>query len=147
MSTTPATVQQLLQDLYDHEEVSYEAVSGDGLFFTYFRGKPQPPGCWVDSTSQNICWFRAEEGVWGLWSVLDVITVVQFVRGAAHDDPEREMRGIRFLSAKDGPSFGFWFEGLYDEQKRPVPARFARWDALRAKRVYEKGASGRRSRV
>jgi hypothetical protein len=132
MDATAATVEQLLQDLYDHEDVSYETISGDGLFFTYLRGKPNPPRFWIPSTSQS-GWFRLEGEEWGLWSRLDAIKAVRFVRAPEHDDPERETLSIRLVGPNDRPWLGCTFVGLYDEQKRPVPARFARWEALRAK--------------
>ena len=132
MGATPATVEQLLRDLHEHEDVSYETISGDGLFFTYLRGKPVFTHFSGSSTTPG-SWFRFEAGDWGLWSTFDAIKGVRFVRAPEHDDPERETLSIRLVGANDRPWLGCVFVGLYDEQKQPVPARFARWEALRAK--------------
>src|SRR5216684_3480087 len=132
MSAAQATVKRLLQDLCDLEDVNFETVSGDGLFYTYLRGKPGPPRFWVSATSHRD-WFRLEAEEWGLWSTLDTIKWVRFVREREHDDPERETLSVRLVGGNDGPSLACRFVRLYDEQKQPVPAQFARWEQLRAK--------------
>jgi hypothetical protein len=132
MGAAPATVDELLRDLYEHEDVSYQTISGNGLFYTYLRGKPRSTHFSAPATNPG-SWFRFEGEDWGLWSEFDAIQWVRFVRAPEHDDPERETLCIHLVSVNGGPSLRCCFNGLYDEQKRPVPARFARWEALRAR--------------
>lgn len=134
MSAMPTTVDELLRELHEQEDVSFHTISGEGLFFTYLWKKPGATRFYFSGPATTPgSWFRFESEEWQLWGDFDAIRRVRFVREPEHDDPERDTLSIRLIGANDRPWLGFSFEHLYDEQKRPVPVRFALWEALRAK--------------
>jgi hypothetical protein len=138
MSATQATVEQLLRDLCDMEDIHIGTNSNDSLFGTSYKGKHGPAKFFRLGDS---LWLGLDGEQWGLFTKLDAIQRVRFVRapeGGCARRPEDQIPGeqsltVRLVGLNDQTSLGFSFGHLYDEQKQPIAAQFARWEELRAK--------------
>jgi hypothetical protein len=138
MSATQATVEQLLRDLCDMEEIHIGTHGNDSLFGTTYRGKRGRPNFfWLGES----LWLGLDGEQWRLFTKLDAIQRVRFVRapeGGCARRPEDRIPGeqsltVRLVGPNDQTWLGFSFGLLYDEQKQPIAAQFARWEELRAK--------------
>ena len=139
MSATPATVEQLIQDLLDLEDMHMGTGSGDGLFTTFHEGKLGPPHFF---SLGDTAYLGLDGEQWRLFAKLGAIQRVRFVRAPAltcirrPQDPQiagEESLGVHLAGQNDHASLSFSFGHLYDEQDQPIAARFALWEALRAK--------------
>src|SRR5438552_2817054 len=138
MTAAPATVEQLLQELCDLEDMQIGTHSSDSLFGTTYSGKHAPPHFFRLGTS---AWLGLAGEQWQLFTKLDAIQRVRFARapeGGCTRRPEDQIPGeeslsVHLIGLNNEATLTFAFGHLYDQQKQPVPARFARWEALRAK--------------
>src|SRR5258708_5954413 len=140
MSDAQETVEHLLRDLCDLEDMHIGTGSGDGLFTTTQEAKHGPPHFF--SLEEHGFWLGLDGEQWRLFAKLDAIQRVRFVRVPAlacarrPEDPQiagEESLAVHLVGQNDHASLNFSFGHLYDEQDQPIAARFALWEALRAK--------------
>jgi hypothetical protein len=140
MSATQATVEQLLRDLCDLEDMHIGTGSRDGLFTTSHQAKHGPPHFF--SLGEHGAYLGLDGEQWRLFAKLDAIQRVRFVRAPAltcarrPEDPQiagEESLAVHLVGQNDHASLSFSFGRLYDEQDQPIAARFALWKELRAK--------------
>jgi hypothetical protein len=134
MSATPATVEQLIRELLDLEDVGMETHSSDNLFWMYLHGKHGPVEKFTmgQGTPPDTEWLRVDGEQWGFFTNLGAVQRVRFDREPDPHADGKERLLVRLFGQGSEP-LGFGFGRLYDEQGQPVPARFALWEALRAK--------------
>jgi hypothetical protein len=140
MGAAQQTVEQLLRDLCDLKDMQIGTGSGDGLFTTTYEAKHGAPHFF--SLGEHGFWLGLDSEQWRLFAKLDAIRRVRFVRAPAlacarrPEDPQiagEESLAVHLVGQSDHASLFFAFGWLYDEQDQPIAARFARWEALRAK--------------
>jgi hypothetical protein len=139
MGAAQQTVEQLLRDLCDLEDMHIGTGSVDGLFTTSHEAKHGPPHFF---SLGNVAYLGLDGEQWRLFAKLDAIQRVRFVRVPAltcirrPQDPQiagEESLAVHLVGQNDHASLSFSFGHLYDEQDQPIAARFALWEALRAK--------------
>jgi hypothetical protein len=136
MSATSQSIEQLVQDLSDLNDVCLAIGSGgDGLFSAFLRGEHSPFRTFTMSwhTLSDTVWLHLEGEQWELFSRLGAIQRVYFDRRPDGHAPEYEALSVRLSGPGDGPSWSFIFGHLYDEQGKPIAERFVLWEELRAK--------------
>jgi hypothetical protein len=134
MSTTPATVEQLLRDIFDLGDIQIGTDSS--TFRTDYSGKYDPPSFF--SLHEHGFWLGVYSEQWRLFAKLDAVRRVRFVRGLVPPcirprPEEEEDLSVRLVGQNDDAALSFSLGRLYDEQAQPIAARFAQWEELRAK--------------
>src|SRR5438128_2103000 len=79
MSTTSATIEQLIRDLLDLEDVGIGTHSSDSLFYIYLGGKHDPVEKF--SMGPQTDWLKVFSEQWQFMTKLGAVQRVRFNRG------------------------------------------------------------------
>jgi hypothetical protein len=119
-------IERLLRDMVASDSMVMGVVSPGRFFSVDLQGlSRETPRCDCHAD----IWIARTSG-WHLYAWTDNTERVRFVRAPDPHAPERETLGIH-LVGPSGEALRGHFTPLYDEQGRPLPAPFARWEELR----------------
>lgn len=122
-------VERLFQEMVATGPVELSLLPGDGFFWVHLGGAGRETlacDCHADL-------WAVRTDAWSVYVKLGAARQVRFVREPDPHAPERESLSIRFVGPSGSSMLRGSFQPLYDDQARPIPAQFARWEALRAK--------------
>jgi putative heme iron utilization protein len=119
-SEPAGSIEELIKGIFDSQDVVFTITSGDNLSIAELMGQDAP-------VFQG-GWWSVETPGWHIHAQLSAIRRVRFVREPS--DGEESM-SIHFVGPNSEALLGCYFTHLYDQQKRSIAARYARWEALR----------------